>query len=169
MPGGNTSDMAAATQFDDLPVRGLVNAMFGLAPIGIGYWGADLRYRRVNPELAAMNGVPVEAHIGRRPSEILPDLGPKLEELFRRLLRSGQPLRDVDVSGTTPAEPGLTRHWLANYLPVHDDAGAVAGLAGLVIEVTGEHEAHDRADAAVLRGRFIDAELRALYGALPVG
>jgi PAS domain S-box-containing protein len=161
--------MAGPAQFDDVPIRGLVNAMFGLAPIGIGYWDADLRYRRVNAELAAMNGASVEAHIGRRPSEILPDLGPRLEELFGRVLRSGQPLRDVDVSGTTPAEPGLTRHWLANYLPVHDESDAVVGLAGLIIEVTSEREAHDRADAAVLRGRFVDAELRALYGALPVG
>src|SRR5918911_3756089 len=120
---------------DRVPMGGLVNAMFGQAPIGIGYWDADLRYRRVNAELAAMNGVPIEAHIGRRPSEILPELGPRLEDLFRRLLRSGQPLRDIDVSGTTPAEPGITRHWLGNFIPVHDEAGAVVGLAGLIIEV----------------------------------
>src|SRR4051794_38639273 len=157
--------MAAGAHLDEVPVRGLVNAMFGQAPIGIGYWDTGLRYRRVNAELAAINGLPVEAHIGR-PSEVLPELGPKLEELFGRLLRSGQPLRDVDVSGATPAEPGITRHWLANYLPVHDDSGAVVGLAGLIIEVTGEREAHDRDDAALRRGRFIDAELRALYGAL---
>src|SRR3954470_20350025 len=94
---------AADGRFDGLPAGGLVNAMFGHAPIGIAYWDADLRYRRVNAELAAMNGVPVEAHLGRRPSEILPEIGPKLEDLFRRLLRSGQPLRDVDVTGTTPA------------------------------------------------------------------
>jgi serine phosphatase RsbU (regulator of sigma subunit) len=39
----------------------------------------------------------------------------------------------------------------------------------LVIEVTSERQAHDRASTAMQRGRFIDAELRALYGALPVG
>src|SRR3954466_12040583 len=113
MSGGKSS----VAQFDDVPVRGLVDAMFAQAPIGIAYWDTDLRYRRLNAELAAMNGLPVEAHIGRRPSEILPDLGPQLEALFRRLLRSGEPLRDVDVTGTTPAEPGITRHWLANYMP----------------------------------------------------
>ena len=84
-------------------------------------------------------------------------------------MSSGQPLRDVDVSGTTPAEPGVKRHWLANYMPVVGDSHEVVGLAGLIIEVTGERHAHDRADAAMRRGRFVDAELRALYGALPVG
>src|SRR3954468_7024918 len=168
---GGKRDAAAVKRgrFDGLPVRGLVNAMFGHAPIGIAYWDADLRYRRVNAELAAMNGLPVEAPIGRRRGEILPEIGPKLEELFRRLLRSGQPLRDVDVSGMTPAEPGVRRHWLATYVPVHEASDGVVGLAGFVIEVPGERQAHDRADAAVRRGRFIDAELRALYGALPVG
>jgi PAS domain S-box-containing protein len=169
MAGGKTSVTTAWEEFDTLPVRGLVNAMFGHAPIGIAYWDADMRYRRVNAELAAMNGISIDDHIGRRPSEILPELGPKLEAVLERLLRSGQPLRDVDVSGTTPAAPGVTRHWLANYIPVHDDSNAMVGLAALIIEVTGERSANERADAAMRRGRFIDAELRALYGALPVG
>src|SRR3954465_11992852 len=113
MAGRKTSVDRPAGGPPALPARGLVNAMFGHAPIGIAYWDADMRYRRVNAELAAMNGVSIEGHLGRRPSEVLPELGPKLEALFKRLLRSGQPLRDVDVSGTTPAAPGVTRHWVA--------------------------------------------------------
>src|SRR3954453_18045741 len=104
------SSASEAGRLDELPARGLVNAMFGHAPIGIAYWDAGLRYRRINAELAAMNGLPVEAHIGRRPSEVLPEMGPKLEAVLRRLLRSRQPLPDVDVSGAPPAEPGIPRH-----------------------------------------------------------
>jgi serine phosphatase RsbU (regulator of sigma subunit)/PAS domain-containing protein len=103
----------------------------------------------VNAELAAMNGLAPEEHVGRRPSELLPELGERLEALFARVIESGEPLRDVDVSGRTPASPD-DRQWLATYLPAGD------GLMALVIELT--------------RGaRFVDAELRTLYSALPVG
>src|SRR5689334_2690233 len=103
--------MAAAAQLDNVPVRGLVNAMFDQAPIGIGYWDAELRYRRVKAELAAMDGLPIEAHIGRRPSEVLPELGPKLEELFGRILRGFFPsgTRTVLVATSSTSSRGTNR------------------------------------------------------------
>src|SRR5204863_467079 len=35
------------------------------APVGIAFWDRELRFVRVNDALAAMNGLPVEAHPGR--------------------------------------------------------------------------------------------------------
>jgi serine phosphatase RsbU (regulator of sigma subunit)/PAS domain-containing protein len=128
----------------------ILDALFAHAPIGVGYWDADFRYQRVNAELAAMNGLPPEAHLGRRPSELLPELGPRVEAIFARVVESGMPLRDIDMAGRTPASPD-DRQWLASYFPVSD-----GGVMALVVE-------------AVRGARFVDAELRALYSALPVG
>jgi len=161
--GAGTPHLAAA------PTEALLDALFAEARLGLAFWDADLRYRRVSPELAAMNGLSVEDHLGRRPSDVLPQLGPRLEEAFREILDSGEPRRDVEVSGETPAAPGVTRHWLASYVPVRDQAGRSVGITGLIVEVTGERQAHRRADAAQQRSTFVDAELRALYAALPVG
>jgi PAS domain-containing protein len=147
----------------------LLDALFANAPVGLAFWDRDMRYQRINAELAAMNGVPIEAHIGRRPSDVLPGLGPHLETAFRRVLQEGEPLHNADVSGETPAAPGVTRHWLASYFPARDDGGQIVGITGLVIEVTGERQASRRADEALRRSAFVDAELRALYAALPVG
>ena len=44
----------------------LLDALFDQAPIGLGFWDRELRYVRLNAALAEMNGVPREAHIGRR-------------------------------------------------------------------------------------------------------
>ena len=116
-----------------------------------------------------MNGVPVSEHLGRRPSEVLPELGGWLEQTLQRVLDSGDALRDVDVEGETHAAPGVLRHWRATYFPVQDADGATVGVAGLVVEVTGERRAHVRADRAWRRSALFDAELQALYAALPVG
>ena len=147
----------------------LLDALFAHVDVGIAFWDLDLRFERINDELAAMNGVPVPAHLGRRPSEVLPELGGWLEQTLRQVLDSGRAVRDVDIEGETLAAPGVIRHWRATYFPVQEPNGAVLGVAGLVVEVTGERRAHVRADRARRRSAFVDAELQALYAALPVG
>lgn len=144
-------------------------ALFAETPVGLAVWDTQLRYRRVNDVLAAMNGLPVEDHIGRRVSDVLPELGPQLELRFAEVLATGEAQRDLHVSGETPAAPGLTRHWLASYFPVRDDDGAILGLAGTVMETTVERQATVRATRAERRTDAIDAQLRAVYSALPIG
>lgn len=141
----------------ELPSGALLDALFENATIGLAYWDRDLRYRRINDELAAMNGLPAAEHLGRRPSEVLPELGPVLEPTFRRVMETGVPLREADVSGETPSAPGVTRHWLASYFPVRE-AGEVVGITGIVAEVTAQR-----------RAAVVDAQLRALVDASPLG
>ncbi len=141
----------------DAPAGALVDALFENAAVGLAFWDRDLRYRRINAELAAMNGVPVEEHLGRRPSEVLPELGPILEPTFRNVIETGVPLRDLDVSGETPSAPGVRRTWVASYFPVRE-GDEIVGVTGIVIEVTAER-----------RAALVDAELRALVAAAPLG
>jgi serine phosphatase RsbU (regulator of sigma subunit)/PAS domain-containing protein len=147
----------------------LLEALFANAAVGVGSWDRDLRFERLNRELAAMNGVPISEHLGRRPSEVLPQLGPWLEETLRRVLETGQAVRDLDITGETPAAPGTTRHWVADYFPVRDGGDEVLGVAAVVVEVTQERRAGVQVAEARRRSAFVDAELRALYAALPVG
>ena len=153
----------------DQTASAVLDALFADAPIGLAFWDRELRYQRINPQLAAMNGPSVEEHIGRTPSEILPELGPRLEKICRRVLDTGTAVRDLDLEGQTPSAPGVTRHWLASYFPVTAGDWPPLGVTGLVIEVTGERHALSLADAALERSESVDAELRALYAASPVG
>src|SRR3712207_457922 len=103
----------------------LVDALFAHATVGMAFWDAELRYERVNDELAAMNGLAVADHVGRRPTEVLPALGTWLEETLRRVMDTGEAVRGLGIDGETPAAPGLIRHWVADYLPVRDAGGAI--------------------------------------------
>jgi PAS domain S-box-containing protein len=98
----------------------LLESLFENAPVGIGVWERDFRFARINRELAAINGLPPEAHIGRRPDEILPDISGLdiVYERWRHVLETGEPWRGVEVTGATPAEPGRTRHWSEDFFPV---------------------------------------------------
>src|SRR3546814_1109528 len=78
----------------------LLDAIFQSAPVGLGVWDKDLRFVRVNPRLAEINGMSAEAHVCRHPTELLPelqDLGSLLAG-WRRVLESGEPMVAVAVT-----------------------------------------------------------------------
>jgi PAS domain S-box-containing protein len=141
----------------------LLDALFAHAPVGLGFWDRELRYRRVNPALAAMNGLAPGDHLGHTTTEVLgPELGEKVGALLRRVQESGVPIVDLLVEGTTPAAPGERRHWAASYYPVPGDDGEAIGVAAVIVEQTGEREARRAAQAAT-------ALLDAIFSAAPVG
>jgi PAS domain S-box-containing protein len=136
-------DVERDARASEARVRAVLDAIFDNAPIGIGLIDPDLRFARVNPRLAEINGIPAEAHVGRTPREILPELPhDEVEAAFREVLRTGLPKLDVVLSGETPAAPGRLRHWLESWYPVRFE-GEISGLGILVREVTAEREAQE--------------------------
>ena len=127
----------------------VLDGLYEGAPVGLGFWDEDLRYRRVNARLAEINGLPAEAHIGRRPSELLGEIGTTAEAALRRVLETRSTIVEMHFTGETPAAPGRTRHWLASFYPVPGANGAPAGVGGVVIEVTDRYEAAEREHAAL--------------------
>ncbi|HEX6674085.1 MAG TPA: ATP-binding protein [Actinomycetes bacterium] len=118
----------------------LLDTLLGAAPVGFGMVDTELRYVRVNPTLAAINGVPAEAHLGRRPTEVLRpvELAAQAEAMLRHVLDSGEPALDLALSGETPDRPGVERHWTGGFYPVRSKDGRLLGVAVMVTEVT-EH------------------------------
>ncbi len=121
---------------------GLLDVVFEHAPVGLALLDTDLRYVRVNDRLAEINGLAAGAHLGRTIGEILPDLPTAVQEDVARVARSGTALTEVEVSGITPAQPGIQRHWMASYWPVRRSwGGPPIGVGLVVIEVTGRRAA----------------------------
>ncbi|MGH7752740.1 MAG: PAS domain-containing protein, partial [Gemmatimonadales bacterium] len=115
----------------------------------------ELRYVQLNETLAAMNGLSVQAHLGRPVREVLPALAPVVEPILQQILATGEPALNIEVSGETPAQPGATRHWLASYFPLPGHGGRPAGIGAIVVEDT----ARRRAEQAQRRS---GAEFRAI-------
>ena len=115
--------------------RNLLDALFAASPVGLGLVDAGFRFRRINQAVAETNGLPQEAHIGRTIAEVLPDLWPTLEPLYRRVLESGEPVRNLEVEGETSKSPGYRQNWLVNYYPVRL-GGSVIGVGFTIVETT---------------------------------
>ena len=74
------------------------------APVAFAFYDTDLRYRRINRMLADINALPMEAHIGWRPTEVLPDpIGAAIEARLTEVLATGAVVSDDDFTAISPA------------------------------------------------------------------
>ncbi|HMD26009.1 MAG TPA: PAS domain-containing protein, partial [Streptosporangiaceae bacterium] len=80
------------------------------APIGIAFFGPDLRFRRVNAALGEVIGKPDADHADKLPSEIWPEeLAARAEAALRKVLADGTPVTEFSFTsgGTIPPRPPL--------------------------------------------------------------
>ncbi|MFF7675213.1 SpoIIE family protein phosphatase [Actinacidiphila glaucinigra] len=125
-------------------------------PAGVGIYDPQLRYVYVNPALARMNGLPADAHVGRRITEVLPDLDDAGEEALRQVLSDGKS-REVPSSGRTHAEsePGR-RYWQGAYHRLDAADGTVLGLVGIMLEVSASRQHQQELERARERLAILD-------------
>ncbi len=121
--------------------RALLDAFIANIPTGLAFFDGGLRYLRVNRALAAMNGVPAEAHVGRRLREVLPAPGwaaevETIEALLRGALETGAATPEHALSIEDPPGSGRTRQWLVGVYPVRTRSGAILGAGASVRDVT---------------------------------
>ena len=134
--------------------RALLDAFIANIPTGLAFFDRDLRYVRVNRALAAMNGLPAEAHVGRRVREILPVPGwaaeiDAIEALLRGALDVGAATPEHAVSIEHPPGSGRKRHWVVGVYPVRTRSGAILGAGASVRDVTVLREVEDARERVV--------------------
>ena len=113
-----------------------LDCFFTAAPAGLAILDRELCYRQLNETLALMNGRSVAEHLGKPVREVLPAIAPTLEPLLGRILETGEPALNIEVTGETPAQPGITRFWRASYFPLASD-----GIGAIVVEDTARRHA----------------------------
>jgi len=119
----------------------LLDTLLTCAPVGFVFLDRDLRFVRINDQLAEINGLSIEAHLGRTVTEILPTLVATLREVTARILATGQPVLDHEFTGETLRAPGITRHWNESWYPVRDERSEIIGFSGVVVEITARKQA----------------------------
>ncbi|MBW4535540.1 MAG: PAS domain-containing protein [Pleurocapsa minor HA4230-MV1] len=118
-----------------------IEAIYATAPIGLCFLDRERRFIQLNERLAEINGLPVSEHLGKTIREIVPELADIQESIFEQVFQTGLPILDVEVRGTTPAQPQVERHWLASYYPLKTADEQVLGINITVLEITERKQA----------------------------
>jgi PAS domain S-box-containing protein len=120
-----------------------IEAIYATAPIGLCFLDRELRFVQMNERLAQINGLPVSEQLGRTIWEILPKLAETQAPIFNEVFQTGLPILDVEVQGTTPAQPEVERHWLVSYYPLRGEDRQVNGINITVLEITDRKQAEE--------------------------
>ena len=139
----------------------LLETIGDAAPVGFKLVDRDLRIVRINKRLAEIDGRTVSEQIGRTVAEVVPDLWPELEDVYRRAL-AGEDVCNIVLSRTSVDRPRRVSHFLASYYPVRVD-GEIIGVGNVVVDITerkeadgfppGSHGQHGRGPLHLGRGR----------------
>jgi transcriptional regulator with GAF, ATPase, and Fis domain len=137
-----------------------VLALLDAPSVGVALLDADLRYVRINELLAAINGVPMAEHLGRRIQEVIPAFADQIVPHLERVKRTGTAVRSVLLEGRKTSVR-------ATFSPTR--LGSAAGVAVLCTESSAdgleEHLRFEPALAAASR-RLSEASGPALDAAI---
>ena len=114
----------------------LLPALFESPVIGVALLDSQFRFRAINETLAAMNGLPVSSHAGRKLRYALGSSAPKVEGPVRQVLETSEPIFNRELTAKLPCRLDVG-HWVETYLPILDLENRVTQVAALVVEVTG--------------------------------
>ncbi|MEG4337129.1 PAS domain S-box protein [Microcoleus sp. D3_18_C2] len=121
--------------------QGLFDAFLKEAPAGLCILDSQLRYVQINQFLAEINCLSPAAHIGKTVREILPNIAPIIEPLYEKILRTKQPLINIEMSGDNPRKPGFVRHLTGSYFPLLDKDGEAIGIGAVVVDISDRKQA----------------------------
>ena len=124
-----------------------LESLLAAAPVGIAFFDRALRFQRINDALATMNGHPTEAHVGRTPGEVIPEMAPVLVPLLRQVLSTGDPIVELEVS--TPDTGAPSRWFLSSFFPVRIAGDAIVGVGAMIVEITARKRMEDELRDAV--------------------
>lgn len=114
----------------------LLDALLEAAPVAVCFLDRELQYIRINQVFADINGLTIEEHLGRKFREVLPAMAAELEPQLQRVLDTGEPLLNMEISGETRGQLRRYGYWLGNYYPVHNAMGETVGIGIILADVT---------------------------------
>ncbi|MGA3268853.1 MAG: ATP-binding protein [Verrucomicrobiota bacterium] len=121
-----------------------LNAFFANTTAGLVLLDADLRYVKINDTAAKINGVPMKDHLGKAIREVLPKFAPVVEPLLQKVLATGEPILNTELSGEKPGRPGLLQHLMESFFPTFGEDGRPDGVGVIFVDITERKQAEDQ-------------------------
>ncbi|HYZ57471.1 MAG TPA: SpoIIE family protein phosphatase, partial [Streptosporangiaceae bacterium] len=108
------------------------------SPFCVIFFDTELRIIWANQAAARLgDGMPAAGWPGRRLSEVLPHVDVDLiEQSLRRVLATGEPVTDLEVSSRAGGDPGGECFWSCVQFRIGGPDGEAAGVAHVMREVT---------------------------------
>ncbi len=142
--------------------------MFADLPFGYSVLDRDLRYIYVSDQLAVIDGVSIEHHLGKSVREVHPQVALTMEPILFRVMKESRPCVELalDIPGTANSTaPNST--WQVRCYPLKTDDGTVAGVSFVVRDIT-EQKQREAAQTERLQFESLLSTLSTTFINVPV-
>jgi signal transduction histidine kinase len=75
---------------------------------------------------------------------MLPEIKDIVMPINKKVIESGVPVLDLELSGTTKADPENIHHWMVSFFPQKSDSGSVQGVISVVRDITEQKHAEEQ-------------------------
>ena len=110
--------------------------LYETAPVGLAFLTPDCRYQLINRHLCEICGISVDDHIGRSVRETVPQVAEQVENIVQTILRTGNSITGIEVSGQRPDGGNADRVWMTNWYPLIATDGSILGINVASEEIT---------------------------------
>jgi PAS domain S-box-containing protein len=117
--------------------------IYQATPVGLSLLDRDFRFVRLNETMAKIDGASVSRALGRTAREVTPKMADRLEPVFKRVIKTGRPIMNLEIRAETQRESEGERDWLASYYPVKAADGSVQGIGCVVLDITERKRAEE--------------------------
>jgi PAS domain S-box-containing protein len=121
----------------------LFDAVLDQSSTGVMVFDGQLRMAYVNEVAAQFGGYPADLHVGKRLSEMYPQIAVQADPLIARVLEDGQALPGQELIWESPHPPHERRFWMVSYVPIRSTAEEDY-VAAVYVETSQVRRAHDR-------------------------
>jgi PAS domain S-box-containing protein len=136
--------------------------LYDTAPVGLALLTPDCRYRLTNRHLCEICGLSVEDHIGRSVRETVPQVAEQVENIVQTILRTGNSITGIEVSGQRPDGGNANRVWTTNWYPLIATDGSILGINVSSEEITERKQMEAALAASEAKSRELADSLRNL-------
>ena len=150
------SETRARQQFAELDL------LYRSLPIALAVFDREMRFLRVNDEVAKFDGIPAASHAGLTLREVVPDFANAVEGCLRKVFQTGEPVSNAELRGGTLQKPDAVRKWLCSFYPVHGEDGTISAATLMALEITEQKRAEEALDVSEARNR--DMVEHSVYG-----
>ncbi|MEV4331101.1 SpoIIE family protein phosphatase [Streptomyces sp. NPDC049597] len=133
--------------------RAVIAGLYRQSPVLLTIYETDGRIRWFNHAVEEQFGAPVEQCAGKFQKDLLPegallhDEGhqtPDVEEIIRRVARTGEPVIDMRYRSVTQVEPLREHVWTASYFVLNDEEGVPVGVCETGVDISERYVAQQR-------------------------
>ncbi len=146
--------------------HGILEQLYAQAPFGMFTLDREMRFVRVNDQMASLFGIAASQIIGTTLTNAIQGIGSILVPILLHVLNEGRPLADltIDIPGSGPAH---TCYWLLNCYPLRSNEGEISGLGVVVQDIT-EKKAKEASQNDRLRFESLLSDLSLDFINVPV-